>query len=96
MATVVVFVIIFSIDVATVKILRLLYALLYMVVTMFSSFGCIETYSAMSILCCSQLNLTVANCLYSIKFIHLLLFLCFRYAVYFLLQILRDRIKSVQ
>ena len=38
----------------------------------------IERYSAMGILCCSQLNLTVANCLYSIKFIHLLLFLCFR------------------
>ena len=38
----------------------------------------LETYSGMSILCCSQLNLTVANCLYSIKFIHLLLYLCFR------------------
>ena len=35
----------------------------------------------MSLLCCSQLILTVANCLYSIKFIHLLLFLCFRSAI---------------
>ena len=38
----------------------------------------VEIYSAMSILCCSRLNLTVANCLYSIKFIHLLLFMCLR------------------
>ena len=79
MAAVVVFVIIFSIDVATVKLLRLLHMLCYNKPC--SLLLDVETHSAMSILCCSQLNLTVANCLYSIKFIHLLLFLCFRLAI---------------
>ena len=76
MAAVVVFVIIFSIDVATVKLLRLLHMLCYNKPC--SLLLDVETHSAMSILCCSQLNLTVANCLYSIKFIHLLLFMYLR------------------